>query len=155
MPTHSRLMPCLLHMPTLLQADKAWAIYRQLVPGPQQAQQAEQVQQAQQAQQVQQQQGSLSGGQGAGAEAGPAAQRMTQDSAACNPTADSAAEAAAAADLEHHAWEERLAARQRALDSTAEQLVRDLRLDSRPLDEYGYGALLTALSRVSWLDGCG
>ncbi|KAI7835332.1 hypothetical protein COHA_010767 [Chlorella ohadii] len=71
--------------------------------------------------------------------------------AACaRPAAGPAAEPAepAAAALEHHAWEERLAARQRELDSTAQQLVRELRLDSRPLDEYGYGALITALSRA-------
>ena len=38
MPKRGRPMPCLLRLPNLVQADKAWGIYRQLVPDPQQAQ---------------------------------------------------------------------------------------------------------------------
>ena len=88
-----------------------------------------------------------SGAGGAGADAAAAA----APSAAGGRSGGLAPErqAAEATEAEHHAWEGRLAARQQQLEQAAAQLVRDLRLDALPLDEYGYGALLTALSRVS------
>ena len=128
----------------LPQADKAWAIYRRLVPDPQQAQLA--------------QQGSASGdasGVAAAAAAAPAtaaaapSRPATAAPAAAPGTAARASGGGRPTHGEQHAWEGRLAVRQRELDSMAAQLVRDLRLDALPLEEYAYGALLTALSRVS------
>lgn len=104
------------------QADKAWAIYRQLVPGRRQVRQAQQ----------------------------PGAQQQQQPQPAAQEAAGAAAPGPAHGAEEPHPWEGRLAARQEHLEAAAARLVRELRLDALPLNEYAYGALLTALSRVRW-----
>ncbi|PRW51133.1 Glutathione S-transferase theta-2B [Chlorella sorokiniana] len=120
----------------LRQADKAWAIYRQLVPDPQQAQRT--------------QQGGASDADAPSAAGSAAAAGAGVQRSAAAPAAAAAAEgdSSLGEGEEHHAWEGRLAARQQELDSAAAQLVQELRLDVPPLNEYGYGALLTALSRA-------
>ena len=121
----------------LRQADKAWAIYQRLLALrdlPEQLQQ--QQQQPQQQQQRQQHPGQVQ-------EAGVAQQQQPpQQQQQLEPRQEGAPpqEASAAA-----GWQAR---RQRQLAREAERLVGELLLDAAPMDQYAYGALITALSRV-------
>lgn len=136
----------------LRQADRAWAIYRALrgqgaaaaeaaaeaaeaeqQPWPVRLAAAQRQSPQQQWQQQQQQQADIDT---------PAAPAAAADGTSAGGSAGEAEQE------RQHAWDARLAARRRQLADWAEGLVRDLRLDAVPLNEYGYGALLTALSRV-------
>ncbi|KAL4443286.1 hypothetical protein ABPG75_011023 [Micractinium tetrahymenae] len=151
----------------LRQADKAWAIYQQLLrqQGRQQAQQEQQQgqlgQQAQQKPQAQQQQ--QQGRQQARQHAqqqerhGQRPAAGTEPAAAGAPLAEGEGDEGAAGSSGcaasggaegGPAWQARLAQRQARLAAEAEKFVRELALDAFPLSDYAYSTIITALSRA-------
>ena len=120
----------------LRQADKAWAIYCHLLtlrPGDQQAAAAAAAAAAE---------GAAGAGRQAEADAKQADSQQQEQQRQGQP-------APAAG------WEDRLEQRQRELAAEAARLVADLRLGEVPFEQYAFGALITALSRVRCLPAAG
>jgi hypothetical protein len=122
----------------LRQADKAWAIYCHLLMlrnG-----QGDQGQQQQHAAAA----AAVEGAAGAAQQAGAGAKQPgTQQQQQQEMPQQSPGQPVPAA-----GWEGRLEQRQRELAAQAARLVSDLRLDEVPFEQYAFGALITALSRV-------
>lgn len=109
----------------LRQADKAWAIYQQLLR-----------QQGQQGQQGQQP--------GDSPEPSSATAPLAAPQGGCTAAeGDNGGEESGGA-----AWQARLAQRQARLAAEAERLVRELALGAFPLSDYAYSTIITALSRA-------
>ena len=125
----------------LRQADKAWAIYcHLLMRRTGQGDQGQQQQQQQQAAAA----AAVEGAAGAAQQAGAGAKHPgTQQQQQQEMPQQSPGQPVPAA-----GWEGRLEQRQRELAAQAARLVSDLRLDEVPFEQYAFGALITALSRV-------
>lgn len=125
----------------LRQADKAWAIYQQLLN--QQGQQSgDSRQQALHAREAQLPPDAATEPAGVDV-AATAAQGGATPTAAGDDGAAAGGGAGGGA-----AWQARLAQRQARLAAEAERLVRELALGAFPLSDYAYSTIITALSRV-------